>query len=53
MGYASAQLTFWTKYEIETNYDNVYLEMSTNGAQWDRIEVYRNANNVDAEKLFA
>lgn len=53
MGYASAQLTFWTKYEIETNYDNVYLEMSTNGAQWDRIEKFTGTQTMWMQKSYS
>lgn len=28
-------LTYWTWYDLETNYDYVYLEASTDGEQWE------------------
>jgi hypothetical protein len=36
-GATSAQISFWTLYSIENNYDYMHLEISTNGSDWDQI----------------
>ncbi|HOG19159.1 MAG TPA: T9SS type A sorting domain-containing protein, partial [Salinivirgaceae bacterium] len=52
MGYTSAQFKFWTKYDIETNYDNVYLEISVNGAQWTKIEQFTGTQATWMQKSY-
>jgi hypothetical protein len=39
-GAVSAQISFWTKYTIESGYDYMYLEISTDGNQWSEIDSY-------------
>ncbi len=39
-GATSAQISFWTRFSIEINYDYMYLEVSTNGSDWDEIDVF-------------
>lgn len=36
----SASISFWTRYELETNYDYSYLEISTNGNTWTELDEY-------------
>jgi hypothetical protein len=40
LGYTSAQLSFWTKYDLETNYDYLYVEVSNNNQTWTLLERY-------------
>jgi len=53
MGYTSAQLKFWTKYDIEANYDNVFLEASVNGKQWTRIWKFTGSQSEWIEKSYS
>ncbi|NTV84565.1 MAG: T9SS type A sorting domain-containing protein, partial [Bacteroidales bacterium] len=39
-GATSAQISFWTMYTIESGYDYMYLEVSTDGTQWSEIDSY-------------
>lgn len=39
-GAFSAQVSFWTRYDIEGGYDYMYLEVSTNGTDWDQLESF-------------
>lgn len=36
-GYSSAELTFWTWYSMETDWDYGYVEVSTNGYTWTNL----------------
>lgn len=39
--YQSAEITFWTKYELEESFDFVYLEASVDsGITWTQMEVF-------------
>lgn len=37
-GAISAQLSFYIRYRIESGYDYLYVEASTDGSSWDQIE---------------
>jgi len=40
-GFQSAELTYWTKYQLETGFDYVYLEASTNdGSSWLNMRTF-------------
>lgn len=39
-GFTSATLSFWTKYDLETNWDYIYLEISTNGINWTQLDQF-------------
>jgi len=39
-GATSAQVSYWTRYQIESDYDYMFLEVSTNGTDWDQLESY-------------
>jgi len=36
----SADLSFWAKYDLESGYDYVYLQISTDGDNWTTLESY-------------
>lgn len=37
---AGATLSFWHRYEIESNYDYGYVKVSTNGSTWNTLATY-------------
>lgn len=39
-GYTSANLSFYTKYEIETNWDFMWFEASSDGKTWTELEEF-------------
>lgn len=39
-GAATAQISFWTRYRIESGYDYMYLEVTTNGTEWNLLDSY-------------
>lgn len=36
----AAEISFWTRYRIESGYDYAYLEISNNGTEWETIDSY-------------
>ncbi|MCF7793208.1 MAG: M20/M25/M40 family metallo-hydrolase [Candidatus Cloacimonetes bacterium] len=45
-GFSDAEVSFWAKYNIEPNYDYMYLEVSTDGQTWDELaELTGNQND--------
>jgi hypothetical protein len=47
VGYAGYRLEFWTKYDIETGFDYVYLDISSDGGtNWNNLEVF-NGEGID------
>jgi carboxypeptidase T len=34
------ELTYWTRYNIETGYDYAYVEASADGVTWDRLRMF-------------
>lgn len=45
-GATSAQLSFWTRYQLESGYDFTYLEVSTDGSDWDQLASYTGNQNT-------
>ena len=39
-GYTDAALSFRTRYRIETNWDYMYLQISTNGVTWSNLDTF-------------
>ena len=35
-----ASVSFWTRYELEQNYDYAYFQVSTNGSSWTTLETF-------------
>lgn len=48
-----ANLSFWTKYELETNYDYMYLELTTNGTNWINLETFNGNQNSWTQKFYS
>jgi len=45
-GATSAQISFWARYQLESDYDFMYLEVSTNGLDWDQLASYTGNQNT-------
>jgi hypothetical protein len=52
-GVIGAVLSFWTRYDIETNYDYMYLEVSTDGNSWDQLAVWTGLQSSWSEKSYS
>jgi hypothetical protein len=45
-GYTSVQLSYWNKFNLESGYDYMYFEITTNGSNWTVLETFNgNQNN--------
>lgn len=53
LGYTSAELSFWTRYDLEANYDYVYLEASTNGTAWTQLAQFNGVQNTWQKRTFS
>ncbi len=51
-GFSSAELSFWTRYDMETNYDYMYLEVSTNGNTWSQLAQFNGTQNNWQKKTY-
>jgi hypothetical protein len=51
-GAVSATLSFWTRYNLETNYDYTYLEISTNGTDWDQLDSFNGVMNTWVQRSY-
>jgi hypothetical protein len=45
LGFTSANMSFRTKYDMEANYDYMYLEVTTNGNNWNEIATFNGTQN--------
>ncbi|MFO7614672.1 MAG: M28 family peptidase [Bacteroidales bacterium] len=52
-GATSAQISFWTRYRIETNYDFMYLEVSTDGSNWSQMASFTGIQNDWVQKTYS
>lgn len=52
LGYNTASISFWTRYDLETNYDFVYLEASTNGTAWTQIAQFNGVQNTWQQRTY-
>lgn len=52
-GYDAASLSFWTKYNIENNYDYMYLEITTNGTNWTQLDQFTGNQNSWIKKTYS
>ncbi len=53
VGYTSAQLSFWTKYDLESNYDYLHVEISNNNQEWTRLGRYSGLQSSWTEKSYS
>ncbi len=51
-GAVSATLSFWTRYNLELNYDYTYLEVSTNGTDWEEIDNFNGSMNTWVQRAY-
>lgn len=51
-GFTSASLSFWTKYDLESGYDYMWLEISTNGSNWTEIAEYNGTQSTWTQKTY-
>ncbi|MBK9291625.1 MAG: M28 family peptidase [Bacteroidetes bacterium] len=52
LGYTSAAVSFWTRYDLETNYDYVYFEVSTNNTSWTQIAQFNGLQNTWQQRTY-
>lgn len=53
LGYSSAEVSFWTRFDMETNYDYMYFEASTNGTQWTQLAQFNGTQNTWQKKTYS
>jgi len=51
-GYTEAELSFWTKYTLESGYDYMWLEISTNGSNWTELDEFNGNQNSWVQKTY-
>lgn len=52
-GASTAQISFWTRYRIESGYDFMYLEVSVNGTDWDQLDSFSGNQLNWGQKTFS
>jgi hypothetical protein len=48
----SAEMSFWTRYSLEDDYDYMYLQISTNGSNWNNLETFNGNVNTWTQKTY-
>ena len=49
----TASLSFWTRYELETNYDYTWLEITTNGSNWTELDEFNGMQTSWIQKEYS
>jgi hypothetical protein len=49
----AANVSFWTKYSLESGYDYTYLQISTNGSDWTTLETFNGTLNTWTQKTYS
>jgi hypothetical protein len=52
-GYTDASVSFWTKFNMEQNYDFMWLEISTNGSTWTKLAEFNGIQNSWIQKTYS
>ena len=52
-GYTESSLSFWTKYALESGYDYMWLEISTNGSNWTELDEFNGSQNSWQQKTYS
>jgi hypothetical protein len=52
-GASTAQISFWTTYSIESDYDYMYLEVSTDGLNWDQLASYTGSQATWTQETYS
>ncbi|MCK9204416.1 MAG: M28 family peptidase [Bacteroidales bacterium] len=50
---SEASLSFWTKYDLENNYDFMYLMVSTNNQNWTQLAQYTGTQSSWTQKNYS
>ena len=53
MGYTDATLSFHTRFDIENNWDFMYLEISTNGVNWTTLDTFTGTQTSWTQKTYS
>jgi hypothetical protein len=53
MGFTSASLSFWTRYNIENNWDFMYLEITTDGINWTELDSFTGNQTSWVKKTYS
>ncbi len=53
IGYTSAEVSFWTRYDIENNWDFAYFEISTDGNTWATLAQFTGTQNTWQKKTYS
>jgi hypothetical protein len=48
----ASTLSFWTKFNLETDYDFMYLEITTNGLNWTILETFNGHQSSWTQKFY-
>jgi hypothetical protein len=51
-GYSDAGVSFWAKWDLETNYDYMWLEITTNGSNWTELDEFNGLQNSWVNKSY-
>jgi hypothetical protein len=52
-GYTDASVSFWAKWDLETNYDYMWLEITTNGSSWTELDEFNGLQNSWVNKTYS
>ncbi|MCF8366563.1 MAG: M28 family peptidase [Bacteroidales bacterium] len=52
-GYTEASVSFWTKWSLESGYDYMWFEISTNGSNWTELEEFNGTQTSWVEKTYS
>lgn len=52
-GYTDASVSFWAKWDLETNYDYMWLEITTNGSSWTELDEFNGLQNNWVNKSYS
>jgi hypothetical protein len=53
LGYTDALLSFWTKYDLENNWDFMRLEITTDGQNWTQLEQFTGTQSSWINKSYS
>lgn len=51
-GFTSAEVSFWTRYDLESNYDYTWFEVSTNGSNWVSLAQFNGTQTSWQKKTY-
>lgn len=46
LGFTTVELSFWNKFNLESGYDYMYFEITTNGSNWTTLETFNGNQNI-------